>query len=67
MPELHFGTDVLVPALAGWRRIHDDARTLQAFTLTDGQWLRIAALKDDDAVSVTPFDAISFSLAALWA
>ena len=41
-------------------------RELEAFELRDGQWLLIAALRDDDRVSVAPFDAISFSLADLW-
>lgn len=47
--------------------VDPDARTLEAFQLENGQWLRVAALKDDDAVSVVPFDAISFKLGALWA
>ncbi len=42
------------------------ARGLEAFELRDGQWLLIASLKDDDAVSVPPFDAITFSLGDLW-
>ena len=41
-------------------------RELEAFELQNGQWLLIAALKDDDQVSVRPFDAVSFSLADLW-
>ncbi len=41
-------------------------RGLEAFELRDGQWVLIASLKDDDAVSVPPFEAISFSLADLW-
>ena len=41
-------------------------RTLEAFTNHDGTWSLIAALKDDDAVSVAPFDAIEFDLSALW-
>ncbi len=47
--------------------IDPDARTLEAFTLDAGRWRRDAALKDDDAVSAVPFDAISFNLGALWA
>jgi Uma2 family endonuclease len=43
------------------------ARTLEAFELHKGHWLLLATLKDDDAVSLPPFDAISFSLADLWA
>jgi hypothetical protein len=45
--------------------VDPDARTLAGFQLENGQWLRVAALKDDDAVSVVPFDAISFKLGAL--
>ena len=44
-----------------------DARTLEAFENRDGQWLLISALKDGEEVRVPPFDAIAFSLAALWA
>lgn len=42
------------------------ARTLEAFSLRAEGWLLIATLKDDEAVSVPPFDAITFSLADLW-
>lgn len=42
------------------------ARTLEAFALHEGRWLMIAGLKDDDAVAVPPFDAVTFSLADLW-
>lgn len=42
------------------------ARTLEAFRNNDGVWSLIAALKDDDAVSVAPFEAIEFSLSGLW-
>ena len=41
-------------------------RTLEAFELHDGQWLLIASAKDNDPVSVRPFDAITFSLDNLW-
>ena len=47
--------------------VDPDARTLEAFENRDGQWLLIAALKDDEEVRVPPFDAVAFSLAALWA
>jgi Uma2 family endonuclease len=43
------------------------ARTLEAFALREGIWMLIAALKDDATVRVPPFDAIGFSLSALWA
>ncbi len=45
--------------------VDPDAHTLEAFELRDGFWLRIAALQDDAAVRVAPFDAIEFSLADL--
>ena len=114
-PELHLGTDILVPDLAGWRKdtmpdypdaaffdiapdwacevlspstrkidllekrpiyaregvkhlwfVDPTAKGLEAFELREGQWVLIATLKDDDPVSVPPFDAITFSLADLW-
>jgi Uma2 family endonuclease len=43
------------------------AKLLEAYTLTKGGWLLIATLKDDDAVEVPPFDAVSFCLGDLWA
>jgi Uma2 family endonuclease len=43
------------------------AHFLEAFSLSDGVWVLIASLKDDDPVNVAPFDAITFSLADLWA
>ena len=42
-------------------------RTLEAFELHDGQWLLIASAKDDEPVSIRPFDAVTFSLGDLWA
>ena len=42
-------------------------RTLEAFELHDGQWLLIGSAKDDEPVSLRPFDAITFSLGDLWA
>ena len=114
-PELHFGEDILVPDLAGWRRermpdypdtayvtlapdwvcevlsastrrldlhekrpvyaregighlwlIEPTDRTLEAFVLRDGQWVLIGSAKDDEPVSIPPFDAITFSLGDLW-
>ena len=41
-------------------------RTLEAFELRDGEWVLIATAKDDEPVSVRPFDAITFSLGDLW-
>ena len=41
-------------------------RTLGAYELRDGEWVLIATAKDDDPVSIRPFDAITFSLGDLW-
>ena len=41
-------------------------RTLEAFEVHEGQWLRIASVKDDESVSTRPFDAITFRLGELW-
>ena len=41
-------------------------RALEAFELHDGRWVLIASAKDDDLVSIRPFDAITFSLGDLW-
>ena len=41
-------------------------RTLEVFELHEGHWLLIASAKDDEPVSIRPFDAITFSLADLW-
>ena len=114
-PELHFGDDVLVPDLAGWRRermpsfpdapwfelapdwvcevLSPGTRRLDLTAKRDiygaagvghlwfvdprrGRSRRsrfaaapgrcVAALKDDDEVRVPPFDAVGFSLSALW-
>ena len=41
-------------------------RTLEAFELRDGQWVLIGCAKDDEPVSIRPFDATTFSLGDLW-
>ena len=41
-------------------------RTLEAFELRAGKWELIARARDDEPVSIRPFDAIMFSLAELW-
>ncbi len=61
-----------LPLYARWGVAHvwlvdPDLRTLEAYENADGRWVLIATLKDDDAVSLPPFDAISFSLGGLWA
>ena len=42
------------------------ARDLEAFELGDGEWVLIATARNDDPVSVPPFEAITFPLDALW-
>ena len=46
--------------------VDPNAKTLEAFELRDGQWVLLATLADDDPVSLSPFDAITFPLDALW-
>jgi Uma2 family endonuclease len=44
------------------------ARTLEVYHCqSDGHWLLLATLKEDDAAQQPPFEAVSFSLAMLWA
>ena len=41
-------------------------RTLEAFELREGEWVLIGSAKDDEPVSIRPFDAVTFSLGDLW-
>ena len=41
-------------------------RTLEAFELRDAEWVLVARAKDDEPVSIRPFDAVTFSLGELW-
>lgn len=114
-PELHFGRDVLVPDLAGWRRdrmpelpdtpyftqppdwvcevlspstasldrtrkkriyaregvghiwlVDPQARTLEVFRLSGGQWLEQGTWSDDERVRAEPFEALELELGVLW-
>ena len=114
-PELHFGEDIVVPDIAGWRRermptmpdvafltlapdwvcevlsastrkldlegkrpvyaregvghlwfVDPAARTLEAFQLEGGAWTPAGAAREDDPVSLPPFEAVAFPLGALW-
>ena len=47
--------------------VDPDLRTLEIFENRDGQWLLLAVLEDNAAVSQPPFAAISFALGSLWA
>ena len=42
------------------------ARDLEAFELRNGEWVLIATARNDDPVSIPPFEAIAFQLGALW-
>jgi Uma2 family endonuclease len=41
-------------------------RTLEAYELRAGLWTLLAALQDEEAVALPPFDAVGFSLGDLW-
>ena len=41
-------------------------RTLEVLELRDGEWVLIGGAKDEEPVSIRPFDAITFSLGDLW-
>jgi len=48
--------------------VDPDARTLETYRLqSDGHWLLLATLQQDDAVRQPPFEAATFSLGMLWA
>jgi Uma2 family endonuclease len=47
--------------------VDPEARTLEVFSLQEGYWRLECAFKESDEIRATPFDAIAFSLAALWA
>ena len=42
------------------------ARTLEAFTLEGGAWTPAGAAREDEPVSLPPFEAVAFPLGALW-
>ena len=41
-------------------------KTLETYTLNDGQWTLTGSFKDDDKVSMIPFDAVELELSELW-
>ncbi len=48
--------------------VDPDARTLEIYaSQSDGHWLLLTTLKEDDAVQQPPFEAVSFPLGSLWA
>ena len=48
------------------RLVDPDERTLEAFALQHDAWVLAASRVDDDAVRLAPFEAVSYSLGALW-
>ena len=46
--------------------VDPDARTLEVYENTNGRWLLLGVYENDDAISVVPFEAISFKLGVLW-
>lgn len=61
-----------LPLYAQWGVPHvwlvdPDLRTLEAYENDQGRWVLLTTLKDNEAVSLPPFDAISFALGGLWA
>ncbi|MCY4318019.1 MAG: Uma2 family endonuclease [Alphaproteobacteria bacterium] len=42
------------------------ARTLEAFALEDSAWTPAGAAREDEPVSLPPFEAVAFPLGALW-
>lgn len=47
--------------------VDPDAHTLEVYCLTDGHWLLLTTLQEDDPVRQPPFEAVSFPLGSLWA
>ncbi len=61
-----------LPIYARWSVAHvwlvdPDLRTLEAYENQNGRWVLLATLKDDDPVSLPPFEEVGFSLGGLWA
>ncbi len=46
--------------------IDPDIKTLEAYELRKGKWTLLEILDNDKPVSIAPFDATEFPLAALW-
>jgi Uma2 family endonuclease len=47
--------------------VDPDLRTLEAYENMEGHWLLLHTFESDNAISIAPFDAITFNLSALWA
>ena len=46
--------------------VDPQAQTLEAFELRGERWTVAGSFRDDDRVSVVPFDGITIALADLW-
>jgi hypothetical protein len=69
-PELHFGNDVLVPDIAGWRRERLPSVPEDAFAtvvLEAGSFTQLAEHHGKGTVRAAPFDEIELELQSLWA
>ena len=42
------------------------AHTLEAFELRESKWILVASAKNDDQVSIRPFETIKVSVCELW-
>ncbi|MFO1430486.1 MAG: Uma2 family endonuclease [Candidatus Competibacteraceae bacterium] len=42
------------------------ARTLEVFELSEGKWLLLGAIRENEPVCFPPFTAVTFSLGDLW-
>ena len=66
-PELHFGRNVLVPDMAGWRQIVDPiTRTTEVYRLEDGRWVVVNAYGGSDPIQAEPFQALALEPARWW-
>jgi Uma2 family endonuclease len=46
--------------------VDPETHTLEAYALSEGNWLPLGIFRDDDVVRVAPFDSIDIYLADLW-
>ena len=76
-PELHFGADVLVPDIAGWRRERMPTIPNVAFFTQVPDWMRevrlesrrwslMATYEGDAKIRAEPFAGVDLPLRALW-
>jgi Uma2 family endonuclease len=46
--------------------VESQARTLEIFRLTEGQWLLVLSFAGEERVRAEPFEAIELELALVW-